>query len=200
MMHTVNFDLVLGNIGWKDTNLRHLGCNQNFANSLNLKTPNDIIGMRDADLPNQTRQDCIFHEENDRLALMGHEVNKLHYFCDSLFLIVKKPLYDNMNEITGIVYHCQELKHPHLKDKLCSPLYKKFAQHKHNANPFSLSKRELECLRYILQGNTSNTIANSLGLTKRTIDFYIGNIKNKMGCANKSELIISAMKHGYDKC
>lgn len=199
MMHTVNFDLVLGNIGWKDTNLRHLGCNQNFANSLKLKTANDIIGMKDSDLPNVTRQDCIFHEENDHLALMGHEVNKLHYYRNSLFLIVKKPLYDNMNKIAGLIYHCQELKHPQVKEKISSPLHHKFIQHKHEANPFSLSKRELECLRYLLLGNTSNTIANCLGLTKRTIDFYIGNIKNKMGCANKSELIISAMKHGYDK-
>lgn len=52
-----------------------------------------------------------------------------------------------------------------------------------------LAPREVECIIYILRGKTSKQIARILELSHRTVEFYIGRLKNKLDCHTKSELI-----------
>jgi len=52
-----------------------------------------------------------------------------------------------------------------------------------------LRPKELECLYYLAQGNTSKEIANNLGLSFRTVETYLRNIKERFGYHTKSELI-----------
>ncbi len=52
-----------------------------------------------------------------------------------------------------------------------------------------LSRRERQCLYYCTRGMSANAIALELGLSKRTIEDYLERAKNKLGCANKFELI-----------
>jgi DNA-binding CsgD family transcriptional regulator len=56
-------------------------------------------------------------------------------------------------------------------------------------SPPKLSKRELDCLKLYLKGKSASEIGDGLGLTKRTVEFYINNVKNKLSCYKKSELI-----------
>lgn len=51
------------------------------------------------------------------------------------------------------------------------------------------SRRETECLHHIVDGKTAKQIANILGLSPRTIEHYIENIKKKMKVHSKAELI-----------
>jgi PAS domain S-box-containing protein len=44
-------DTIPYNVFWKDRDCRYLGCNRLFADIAGLKTPDDIIGLRDHDLP-----------------------------------------------------------------------------------------------------------------------------------------------------
>jgi DNA-binding CsgD family transcriptional regulator len=60
-----------------------------------------------------------------------------------------------------------------------------------------LSKRQTQCLFYILRGKSASKIAKMLGLSTRTVESYIENLKDKMLCNNKEELIESAFKRGY---
>lgn len=55
-----------------------------------------------------------------------------------------------------------------------------------------LSKRELELLRYLSSGFPSSYIAKELKISQRTVESYIENIKNKLNCNSKVELIILA--------
>lgn len=55
--------------------------------------------------------------------------------------------------------------------------------------PVKLSKREKECLSHYLNDLNMQEVANKLGLSVRTIESYLGNIKNKLSCWNKVELI-----------
>jgi DNA-binding CsgD family transcriptional regulator len=59
-----------------------------------------------------------------------------------------------------------------------------------------LSNREIDCLKLYLMGKSSSEIAEDLELTKRTIEFYIENIKNKLSCYKKSELICLLQQMG----
>jgi DNA-binding CsgD family transcriptional regulator len=52
-----------------------------------------------------------------------------------------------------------------------------------------LSPREVECIVHILRGKTSKQIARMLKLSHRTVEFYVGRLKQKLYCHTKSELI-----------
>lgn len=52
-----------------------------------------------------------------------------------------------------------------------------------------LSKRETECLSLYLDTQKMQDVADKLELSVRTIEFYLGNIKNKLNCWTKIELI-----------
>lgn len=51
------------------------------------------------------------------------------------------------------------------------------------------TSREAEVMIGLLQGKTINAVAESLGLSPRTVEFYVKNMKSKANCRTKSELI-----------
>lgn len=52
-----------------------------------------------------------------------------------------------------------------------------------------LSRQEFNCLRQISLGRSQEQISQDLGLSRRTIESYVINIKNKLNAKNKEELI-----------
>ena len=50
---------------------------------------------------------------------------------------------------------------------------------------------------YTLHGQTSKQIAKQLGLSFRTIEMHIDNIKAKLDCGNKSDIITKGLSLGY---
>lgn len=60
-----------------------------------------------------------------------------------------------------------------------------------------LSKRQEECMDLLIKGNSANQIGDALGLSKRTIEFYLENIKNKLSCNSKQELIEKYLQHRF---
>ncbi|MFA6303872.1 MAG: helix-turn-helix transcriptional regulator [Legionella sp.] len=57
-----------------------------------------------------------------------------------------------------------------------------------------LSTREKQCADYLLKGMTAKEIGLKLGLSFRTIEGYIENMKRKLMCRNKIELVIALTK------
>lgn len=51
------------------------------------------------------------------------------------------------------------------------------------------TKREAECMLILIKGKTIAKTAETLNLSPRTIEFYIKNMKSKIGCRTKFELI-----------
>ncbi len=51
------------------------------------------------------------------------------------------------------------------------------------------TQREAECLVHLLKGATIVSAAASLGLSPRTVEFYVKNMKLKLNCATKAELL-----------
>lgn len=64
---------------------------------------------------------------------------------------------------------------------------KMFAEHL--LVPIKLSKREEDCLYYLLQGKTAKETARFLNLSHRTVEAYIDNIRKKTFTRNKVELV-----------
>ncbi len=55
---------------------------------------------------------------------------------------------------------------------------------------YSLSGREVQCLELILQNKITKQIANFLNLTTRTAETYIENLKKKLDCHTKNEMVV----------
>ncbi len=53
----------------------------------------------------------------------------------------------------------------------------------------TLSERELDCAKYLLMGKPMREIAEQLLISPRTVETHVENIKNKLGCNKKSEVI-----------
>lgn len=203
------FEQLPGYIGWKDKNLYHSGCNRNLAAALCLKDTSQIVGLKDQDLLDHNDESDLFHEKNDLLVLQGNTVKGIHRsstpYDGSLFYFVKKPMFDNFNQISGLIYYCHEFIAPstfpnvfEIDLRNCSedfrPSHYRIAPQDNICN---LSDRELECLFFILRGKSAKQIGEYIRLSKRTVESYIENVKNKFGCHNKSELILKAFSMGY---
>lgn len=72
---------------------------------------------------------------------------------------------------------------------LCETTINKFIFEDNHYCGKSLTQRELKCLHYLLQNKTSKEIANFMNIAYRTVESYLENIKIKLDCANRIELI-----------
>ncbi|PKA83906.1 regulatory LuxR family protein [Ulvibacter sp. MAR_2010_11] len=63
-------------------------------------------------------------------------------------------------------------------------------------NPIEFSKRELDVLRLIAEGNTNNEIATQLFISPLTVKKHRTNILNKSKCKNTSQLIKESILMG----
>ena|SRR3990167_5347114 len=56
-----------------------------------------------------------------------------------------------------------------------------------------LTKREMECLQYLLQGYSTKEIARELDISPRTVEVHHFSIKNKLGFSNSKKMIFYIM-------
>jgi PAS domain S-box-containing protein len=61
-----------------------------------------------------------------------------------------------------------------------------------------LSKKELVCLIYTAKGKLAKEIASILKISPKTVEFHISNLKNKLGCYTKAQLVEIFLKIGLD--
>jgi len=61
------------------------------------------------------------------------------------------------------------------------------------------TKREVECLIHLLEGHTLVSAARVMGLSPRTVEFYVKNMRLKMGVNNKTELVKRIRKTDFIK-
>ncbi|GEM_PF-6170498 len=61
---------------------------------------------------------------------------------------------------------------------------------------FKLTERENEVLKLIVEGQTSKEIADSLGISKLTVDTHRKHIQRKLGVSKQVDLLKLAMQSG----
>lgn len=62
-----------------------------------------------------------------------------------------------------------------------------------------LSRRERQVVAEITQGLTNGQIAGRLGISRRTVDFHVQSILNKLGVSNRAQVAAWAVEHGLKK-
>ncbi len=67
-----------------------------------------------------------------------------------------------------------------------------------NDSALQLSLREAECLTYTFDGLSPKEIGKKLGISFRTVQGYIDNIKIKFSCSYKSDMLYFAKKIGFE--
>lgn len=60
----------------------------------------------------------------------------------------------------------------------------------------ALTPRELECLRWTMDGKTAWEIGSILGVTERTVVHFVNNAMHKLGCVNKHQAVMKALRLG----
>jgi DNA-binding CsgD family transcriptional regulator len=61
-------------------------------------------------------------------------------------------------------------------------------------NPITLTKREAEVLSLIAEGMSSQEVADKMYISKRTVDFFLANIYEKLQVHNRLQAVLSAMR------
>jgi DNA-binding CsgD family transcriptional regulator len=56
-----------------------------------------------------------------------------------------------------------------------------------------LTQRETECILFLSLGYTAKDMADELGLSPKTIQHHLENIKQKLGCRKKSHIVKSVL-------
>lgn len=59
------------------------------------------------------------------------------------------------------------------------------------------SERETQVLKHYLLGKSAKEIGIELGISPKTIEFHICNIKNQLNCSKRSEVYQAAIAHGF---
>jgi DNA-binding CsgD family transcriptional regulator len=60
----------------------------------------------------------------------------------------------------------------------------------------NLTPRELEALRWTMEGKTAWEVGNILGISERTAVLHVNNAMHKLGCVNKHQAVLKALRLG----
>jgi two-component system aerobic respiration control sensor histidine kinase ArcB len=99
---------VPGFVFWKDTELKLMGCNDNFARQVGLNHSDEIVGLTDHDLPWNPEQTQKFIRDDQEILKTGipktnlEETQRQLDGQDMVLLTSKAPLYDH-GKIAGIL-------------------------------------------------------------------------------------------------
>ena len=92
----------------------------------------------------------------------------------------------------GESYFSQSMA-PYLKEELVGTPQ----QDSHDDKVASLTLRELEVFKLVVTGLRSKEIAEKLGITKRTVDYHIGNMLLKLEAKSRLEIVLKYKKDSY---
>ncbi len=156
-----------------------------------------IIGRKDVDLP--WCESAHKFREHDAFCFTKNE-NEPYYF-------IEQQAYRNDNN--QLIHNTMLCATHHKNNQLYGfsmnlrdihqSLFVKYAQTKGatDAN-IDLSTREMECINWLVEGKSSSEIATILGISRKTVEWHIANIKQKFGCYKLTKLAFLIGKfHGY---
>ena len=177
-------------------------------------SPDSVVGVSYDNLRCKATEDAELFRYQDKLVQKNSKpiyFIDCYYYADNSWKIIfgkKYLIKDTSGKSIAIVSHFDDVTHYRAIDTSRfiiqsgkRLLTKKHQQFCYLLNDYTqktnLSMRELECLFFLLRGKTIKTIGQILRLSPRTVESYINQIKFKMGCSTRIELIEKAINEGY---
>ncbi len=203
-----------GIANWKSCDSRFLGCSDHLAKLANFNSAKEIIGKYDEDMPWGADGYAEVFREEDREVMREGTINfvlgKYSFAAGKKVVLTQKtPVINNEGYITSIInYITAIIDTPTIISITQTLLYAGIGMDtaliNHIKNLFitksddlMFSPREEECLYFLIRGLTAKHIGKALGLSHRTIEFYITGLKSKLKCNKLSALVTKAIKLGY---
>jgi DNA-binding CsgD family transcriptional regulator/PAS domain-containing protein len=183
----------------KDLNSCCVTVNQYQADMAGFASGKEMIGKNDYDMPWADVADII--QKADKMVLKENKTIVLEE-CVTLadgsqgtFLVTKSPFKDEFGKLLGIVGTSMSVKYkmpPLANDSSFSFEYL-------NKNPSKtyLSKKEIECVNWLIKGKSSSEIAAILHISKRTVEAHMNNVKTKLKCYKQFQVGYLVGRYGY---
>lgn len=176
-----------------------------FANAyqakiLGFSSERYLIGQSDYDAPWSAQADIIRQAdqqviEEDR-TIVFEEYGTLASGKIEGFLVTKSPFKDEHGNLLGIIGTSISITHE--RQKLFSSDPPGFLNNLDvNASTIYLSKKEIECVNWMIKGKSSSEIAGILGISKRTVETHMNNIKKKLNCYKQFQVGYLLGKYGH---
>lgn len=172
----------------KDLEGRYLIVNHYYCQELfkigSIKSIEDRpIGKTDYDLFSREVADH-FREHDFEVVRLGRESifeEKATFGDGNLrrFMTTKQPLFDEAGDIVGVIGTIREITDIKVKGRFVH-----------------LGQREIDCLAGVFHGKTAAQIGDQLFISPRTVETHLTNLKIKLGCKNKNELINFIVTNG----
>jgi DNA-binding CsgD family transcriptional regulator len=193
---------------WKDSDSIYYGSNDFFAELITCATY-EMVGITDHDFTKITSQADSF-QANDQQVINDNTTGMFIEHGDyknnnaQTVLSFKTPLTDSANHTVGVFGMSFPLdqdnfaKTTNLITQLgiitCKPLLtlpNNVIKKKH-----PLTNREKECIYHLIRGMTAKEIAQKLAISYRTVEKHLDNVKEKLHCKTRSELIRTIIDSG----
>lgn len=199
-------------VAWKNLNLEYIGASTKMMLKFGFKNLEEVVGSTVYDIK------CPMVECADNFITQDKKVIKekitltvldIHPFADDspkILLGNRAPLLSGENQVIGTVYTGIEVNIATITSLMQMVIqkdthfYGQFTQRSYSLNSGHeevLTEKEKECLFYILRGFTAKHIAIQMHISNRTVETHIANIKRKLNCNFKNELIDKAIELGY---
>jgi len=183
--------------------------NESTANFNKYDSVNEFIGKGYHDFPDVSKDTIIKAMHNNKKVIATNNPMVIVEECSFLdsprleLMTIKLPWYNENDHIAGIFGFSFQLDKNQIAvscDKMINlflsniflPFFNPPQNKKHDIH---FTSREHDCLRLIVKGKTAKEIGIILGVSFRTIECYLENIKNKMKVKTKSQLIEKAIDY-----
>lgn len=121
------------------------------------------------------------------IALAIHLPEDRHFFIG---VDKSRPIAKRVKRLTSIVADLQ-LFAIHAQDAAFRIFYPEVANH---ADALKLTPREVETLRWTMDGKTAYEVGEALNISERTAVFHLRNAMKKLKCGSKHQAVLKAMR------
>lgn len=185
----------------KDKNYKYIYCNENYAKAAGLDSPQQIVGMKDEQLP--WGKLAEYFRAGDYGVLQGNSRINIPEVSDTVnnvkdILVSENQLLNEHNKCIGIVGS--------FVDITGKRLIKKAGYYDKENNRYYLDQedlgnvyftgREIEVFKRMLLGYTAQQIGEILKISPKTVEGYIDSIKSKLQAKTKGDVIATAIQLG----
>ena len=174
------------------------------AVELTRKLGPDVVVM-DISMPNlngieATAQIKKFHPSTAVLILTAYDTDQYVIAlleAGAAGYLLKNVRGDQLIEAIRAVYAGESVLHPSTTRRVIEKLTARHAGPKEGSTLTPLTERELEVLKLAAKGVSNRNIAETLGLSDRTVQAHLSHIFKKLTVASRTEAILYSLKRGW---